>query len=946
MSLYGPTRSSLESEGSSASLDEDVLSNATSSASPRAFDLPEDSDDPSFSSRHFATSTPRKTRRDGQTGAPTGGGRGTRDGDDLRDSDTESIDLPDEDAIERGLERYEQGRHHARLTRTSLANHLSGADLVQPYSTSLTPRAISVPRDRFVRGDLYAPSPSTGSSTLVDRDEDGTAKAKAREAETTMRDRVRLVERTVKEEREPDDDQETVMAPASTRAEEDDEPSSSPRPHRRTKVGDLSHYLDAKLAASAPPSSTPHRSPRNRRVQVPQTPHAPGAFPSSARKPLDLGSYGEDTPTSGSQSSRTVQKTPPSSSSAAIHDAFARLITGPDGALSRSAERRAAMQSSSTPASRRDFERRVEPETPHLTGWHSFVPTTSLPVDTEVGAVDGEDVKPTRLETALRRAGRYAVEAPREHPSTVATQPVESEVENDSPQPSDFDEMHVAQRSAVEFAMARSFAHDVPTDEATSSDDALQPGPSRQPSTLRSSVRFAEPAPPRSRTPSPPRQFTQPFEQSLRQPSPRSRQPRSPPQGRSLSPDLPALPPLLAPASPEPTRSAAPTPSFRRSQSFTQRQSPLRERTSRPPTPPSPIRDTRHEDLRSPSPRRHDEPIDPPRSSTPPRRTVQPPNPDATPPRTSPSPLARGHRSTPPRSAEPTHEATESPTRTRAAEPRVEHDLVESVSAGDDSTLPDLVHQLAEAVRALAAAHTAPSSTVPPAAVSNRDSKPTPTTVDDRKFIGELAQRKHDRAVKRQVLENELRRLEATGQDDAHRRAEMLKELTATYEHEHDLGYKVEELKKSIHDMGQLVGDQVAQAVTNSLHTETRKRTQWLAIAFCFQLGIFWVLLRLVGAQSTRLSQTYYDPFDSHTFHLPFDLASSSSPDSTLPPETIALFTPYVSSHSSWTGLESTALILRSTVNNVGQVVADWLERSHSIRRGGRVVATSSGIPV
>lgn len=37
----------------------------------------------------------------------------------------------------------------------------------------------------------------------------------------------------------------------------------------------------------------------------------------------------------------------------------------------------------------------------------------------------------------------------------------------------------------------------------------------------------------------------------------------------------------------------------------------------------------------------------------------------------------------------------------------------------------------------------------------------------------------------------------------------MLRELAETYEIEHELGYKVDELKRTIEGMGQIVGDQV-----------------------------------------------------------------------------------------------------------------------------------------
>ena len=49
------------------------------------------------------------------------------------------------------------------------------------------------------------------------------------------------------------------------------------------------------------------------------------------------------------------------------------------------------------------------------------------------------------------------------------------------------------------------------------------------------------------------------------------------------------------------------------------------------------------------------------------------------------------------------------------------------------------------------------------------------------------------------------------------RRNKVMEQLTDAYEVEHELGYKVEELRKSIEDMGHLVGEQVRSKLRQSI---------------------------------------------------------------------------------------------------------------------------------
>lgn len=782
MSYYNHLRPSSASDASSSSSishQDHIHSSATSSTSPHAFALPDDSDDLSFSSQHVVTSTPRKTRRRRRSREEE-----EREGEeDLRLSDTESLDMLDDEAIEKGLQTYEARQQHARLTRRSLATHLQEGDLVQPYSNSLTPRGIALPQGKYIRGELYAPSPSTGSSTLVEREEEGFVKV--RDTETTAGRGARRVDRTVMEE-EGEEDQRTEMPLSSSNRDQEEGSSSSPRPQRRSKVGDLANYIDARLSVSAPSSSTPRRSPKSRSrlassTLPPQTPHAPGAFPSSSRKVRQS----SPTPPPASETpvrpAATRPKTPPSSSSAQIHDAFARLITGPNGALSNSAERRIAMQSTSTPA--QGSKREQELETPDFAGRYSFTPSSALPFERRqdhvqyLGEAQDEAAKPTKLETALRRVGKEESEfVQRRRQELRRSESRESmrelrqgrnrlEEEGEGEE-EEAEANRISQRSAIDFAMARSFVDRTAEGERIEEEESAEDRPvhelrSRRSGDLRSSVRFAEPAESRSRTPSPPPRPPYQAEETLPSPHRHSRKAstatRTPP--RVLSPDLPPLPPLLAPDSPEPARNPPPSSSFRRSQPTTRTRSTLRDHIV-PSPPPSPPKQPIFEppQPRSPSPPPCRAQNDPPKSSTPPRRTVNPPNPDATPPRASPSPLARRIRSSPPRETN-SHSLQPTELGSRTVSPTPPNPPIDEPEEGNLS-IPLLVNQLSAAVKALTAAHS--SVPVQSSISSSRAAQPENET----SFARELASRKLERERNRQAMEEELLELEVRGRGD------------------------------------------------------------------------------------------------------------------------------------------------------------------------------------
>ncbi|GAA5937650.1 uncharacterized protein JCM15063_002079 [Sporobolomyces koalae] len=958
------------SSSSSVSIEDPVdhhnNSTASSASSTPALALPDDSDDPSFSSQRVATSTPRKTRRYSRRESQPAR---EEELDGLRLSDTESLDLLDDDAIKQGYEQQQQ--QQAKLTRRSLATHLEEGDFLQPYSTSLTPRAISVSHARFApRGDLYAPSPSTGSSTLVDREDEGFGSSKARERDSTARHSVRAMEKTVEEEDtsglDKEEEQRTEIHATSNAGllDEDRASSSSPRAPRRSTVGDLAHYIDARLASPTTRSSTstPRRSPPSRRnirsTLPPQTPHAPGAFPSSARKLAE-------SPTSPQRSVGTPirpnlnqQKISPASSSAQIHDAFARLITGPKGALTNSAERRIAMQANATPAGPGSQRERAKVEAPDFAGRYSFSPSSSLPVEKTRRSAQrsnsNEDVPWTNQETGgheVKIEQRRGEQEQRDreprmdgHGQRTQLQALSGETTEDESvgdmRSSEEDEVRIAQRSAIDFAMAQSTDDDEAADASTEASPNEEGQPLRQPQStgLRNSVRFAEPVSSHSRTPSDPQSSETPLLPVSQSAHSRSNDEHVE-RKRPVSPDLPALPPVLAPESPEPVRHLPASSSFRRSQPVAYRQSGLRQPVETTGSPPgTPIPTLSRSPARSSSPDR----VNPPRSSTPPQRIIPLPNPDDTPPRASPSPLARRLR---PVAQNPITSPSRSPPHSPPTESISELPLskMEPVKEEEDDTpdqsIPLLLDQLSAAVRALTAARVSFGN------VGQSLSTELQAEQADNSLVRALSERQKETARQRQIMEEELWQLEHLDQSETIKREDIRGQLVENYQVEQDLGSKVEELRQSIEDMGLLVGDQVARALSDSIDRENRKRKHWLAFAFCFQIGLFWIVLRLANARSSSLLHTaYYDPFQPEGLQLPLNPFSSPS-DPIVSPDTIALFTPCLTSHNTWTGLETTAVLLRGTRDKIAQVASNLVQSRSTW--SSRVVAPSSrSVPV
>lgn len=769
-------------------------------------------EDPSFSSAHFHTSTPLKSARavrlQRSPNAEEDEGERDEERDDegmLRASDTESVgDGGAEDS---------KSNTRVRLTRRSLSLSTYqptalGSSPAQQTFTSSRPFSPSASSSAFTPSQTgpanlqpsypshlapgYTPSVSTGSSTLVDRDDahipssTRTLKGKGRE-DVTIRPSPRAPFSTLNEE-------------DSSALPDDDGSSSSPRPLRsKPRRGvELSTYINSHTSTPPPASRASYPS----RSSNPSTPLAPGAYPPTARKALPR----------RSPPSSISRDTPPSTAgSRQVHDAFQRYITGPSGALIHSAERRAAAAAAAmivppSAARRKDFteqQQQREPPTPHPAGYYAFEASTSLPVEREqrrrrevipssnerrrevtwredvAGGEEDEDEEeeelragdspshrplsrtkaPSKLEKTLRHMSqlqretegrRRVFEAPPPPPPpdlddyfapTAEYEEVEQEQEerarardyegdysSEDEDRSDDEAPRLAGRSAIDFAMARSFAVSIGgrsmEEEAVEEKERSVPAPENAPL-----------PPPASRR--------SPF------------RPPSPP-----SPSLPELPPVPSPQS-SPTKPRAP---IRRS---TAADNPPRHLPP-PQTQPSPPRAISQS---SPS-RAPITVVFPPRttrqrrpsfntiptSSTPPRRFVDPPAPAGTPltvptrlkslssslqaPRADPNPTPRRRATSlsPSRSSLP------------SSGPSLLHQ--DHDERGDDS-LPAIVADLAIAVRALSSNS---------AAELRRDGLPTPRGGS---LAGVLARRKKESEGRTRGLEEELKVLESKADGEA-----------------------------------------------------------------------------------------------------------------------------------------------------------------------------------
>lgn len=756
-------------------------------------------DEPSFDLGRAQTSTPNKARGL-RTRYPTQ--RGEIGGaEPLYDSDTDSIagEAHDPQNAYAGGEEVRDGRS-TPLTRRSLLQLAHNADPVDPPLPRAAPLApLSVDpqsglHDRRTlealrREHLYAPPPSTGSSTLVDRDhEPPLASPKTRYSGLQDVPTLRASSPRLSEPMGPPPRPRMEGIFERDGGPSEDESVASQQLHR-SRIGDLASFVDSRLTRREEHhshSTTPRRrqslrvsaSERSRESDPAAAPILPVSTPrlsASARSSTPNG-HGE-----------LETESPNSVGSTQVHDVFKRLITGPDGALAHSAARRAAaaattaaFSSASLSASYNRYVEQQPPSTPAPPGHYTFVPSSSLPVQREVprrspqerdypsqgySRSDVQDYEkahhqegPSQLERALQHLSEAQRDSESHQGAPVVPREDVSRATREAVERTRSTPTLPEGRSAIDFAMAESsaFSHSEDDDEVAAVRDPH--------ANLRNSVRFA--AEPTYRDQSPPRS-----------PSP-SRSPSPPPQSasfanqstfagpgafpRSTSPDLPPLPLPLPPESPEAARTAPKTRSppsrFRRS------------RASPPPEEPH-LSPPRHEPVSPSRPNRRPG-WERPASSTPPRHEgVEPPRPRGTPehrPDLSLSKTARiSSSSTSPPPTWQDHHADErslsiEPLRFESPPqppPRLEAN--ESNGAADESStsvkIKELVSQLSAAVQTLAEREPQVLPSPPPddrldlVQAEEKDERPLPT-----RLRAELERRRQASDQRRQSLDAEL----------------------------------------------------------------------------------------------------------------------------------------------------------------------------------------------
>ncbi|KAM0751068.1 hypothetical protein T439DRAFT_380085 [Meredithblackwellia eburnea MCA 4105] len=306
--------------------------------------------EPSFHQSHFHTSTPKKSSTSTTTATPhllpsESESDANNDDDDeqfrLRESDTESLDGDHQRQLPSvGVTASQVTGARARLTRRTLAKittPLTSTSTSTPHNNNQdnqhhqqTPSTIK-PSSRLMQRDSslqssastslskekergpwerergWAPTPSTGSSTLVDRDEPlwgedrkrrdsskGKAKAKGRRHPTLIQEEEMADEEDGGEVPAPDPHQ--PQPEREVREEDEDLPSSSSGTGRRPllrkprKRDGVQSYIDSHSHSHQTPlrrrqqlsSLTPSPPPTTLRKEaplVPATPVAPGGYP-------------------------------------------------------------------------------------------------------------------------------------------------------------------------------------------------------------------------------------------------------------------------------------------------------------------------------------------------------------------------------------------------------------------------------------------------------------------------------------------------------------------------------------------------------------------------------------------------------------------------------------------------------------------------------------------
>ena len=537
-------------------------------ASPRA-PSPELDSEPSFTSTHFQTSTPRsKPSRSRPHPAPRPDETDDEDAPEhptlgLRSSDTESLpadDLP-------------SSTSRTRLTRRTLES-ISPASNPLPAARSRLHASMS--REHSLQS-AYAPTPSTGSSTLVERDD---------YAHGSGRDKGKGQARAPLGAIEQEDEREDRRA---SDAEVDGGESSSPARQPRSRGRGVGAYLEAHPAVYSTPPPL-----RQRSAPSLSTPLAPGAYPPTAQK-------SRASPTAHPSAS-------PISASKEVHNIFSGLNIRPRASTSTDQPRAAQ-----TPSRESPLARSREPPTPHGPGHYNFSPqTTRSPVPRNVrfgdaqtngfGSESGDEASdedeqpppapPPLPDPVLRKALRRIQQQKKvdderaQELDDYFPEEREDERRRQQERPGDYEGdddssdggAHAGGRSAIAYAMepSRVEPEDLPMQStpnprrrATHEWDRTPPSPIRPTPSRRPISPPKEPSPPRWTPPKPKRE------------TPTRRNPPTPP--RSPSPELPpALPEFQSPVpSPEkpvrrPLRHPQPYPS-------PTRPSPPRARDSPPP---------------------------------------------------------------------------------------------------------------------------------------------------------------------------------------------------------------------------------------------------------------------------------------------------------------------------------------------------------------------------
>ncbi|KAK4050976.1 hypothetical protein OIV83_003105 [Microbotryomycetes sp. JL201] len=710
-------------------------------------------EEPSFSSGHVYTSTPSKQRA---STSAAHSGASYSDVEALRDSDTESIDVDD---LDTGLQKATRLHVGRRASAHSTNNNSS----IDASNATVKGSRRSGTHSKFGR----APSPSTGSSTLVDDQYQG----------SRFKGPHILHEHERSKSRIPHARDGAILTEEDgdiTPVEEDGTSSSSPRPLRARRTRDLTSYLESKSAiiTTPPPAANLRRS-----LPTLQTPHAPGAFPSVDQGRSLRRSVPEAIQTPGRAHLATAGT---GSGTKQIQDAFHRFIHGPDGALAHSAEKRAALAAVLASAAKSASKRAsptsgAEPDTPHPVGYYGFTPTHSVPVekaraqsqrpprtmaDRRNASASSEDdvvqmrgdvspsararIHKSKLEKTLRHIRELQRETEQRHQQTQAypLQSSPSKPERAADYEGDYSssaeeidqdiEPSQAQRSAIKFAMARSFT--LPTGASPNSPVQVQPS------------RASPPRLPMRSSPSKVR---------------RDRQTTPP------SPGLPDLPPSPTPES-----------------------SPARTREMSRPSPHS----------RQPS--------------------WQPSSRNAT-----GSPRRRQPQAKIDRISQDT--VTDGPSQVSAK--------VAPTAAADepDTTSDDMYALLAELASAVKALQDP---------TKDENGLLVQARADDSSFTRSMAKRQKSTIVYPRNLQNELDNMDEDARTAMVRREEMLDKLLDAQGAEALLSARIEQLRKSVEQ----IGSQAADVVRDTLRTESRKRTQWFIIAVLIQLYLFVCMLRRV----------------------------------------------------------------------------------------------------